>query len=639
MYYYEGTNPMDRSDGISAGENYVGSPLYNQTLQERGDLLVKYYSNIGSDDPKKSKFPLPRSLFYDAAKLDPSVKQAEKYGLFTFYSFDGSGGPNFYLDQYYLSERSEYNKLISSPQSKNPTAGQLVKDSDLARLLDSGKDSETLPNNNPIKGGVHAPYYWKDFVYCKYYGTIPNNRLITLRRFSGAVLDNFSLPAGLRTPENLKLGVGVPVAQAVTWFGGNTGNSLNSLIGFSTGLEWDTESIEPERVQKAFGDGLLNSVAFDVLSDLVSQVGGGNGTADKVTDEQKKLGLEALATTLSPDKDQLTKDRYYKAFFDAVKSDTDGRFGILSEKIWVPVDVIKETSKRAFGLSFTWTDLILKFTYDLTSVGEVNSKAAMFDIIGNLLSIGTNYGNFLVPHIKYDSDYSALTFPGGDEGAKLFYTDLFSFVKTNLAKMFIAEDSSGTGVGGAQVDKPKAESFDKKLQELQNQLSDGKVDENEEELARELLGSIQSVFGEYAAAKWQAPMSLYSGAAIGEWHVVIGNPYNPIAMIGNLICKNVSVSFSDALGPDDFPTTVEASITLAHARPRERGEIESIFNRGDGRLYQTVKSTSSNAQTYNSEIDISGQVFNPLTIPNFFGGVDGDLPGVNGSVTFDDTEF
>ena len=637
MYYFSGTNPRDASDGISAGETYPGSSLYQETLQQRAYLQNSYLSNIGSDNLSKAKFGLPRSLFYDGAKLDPEVKQAEKYGLFMFYSFDGSGGTNFYLDQYYLSERSEYNKLISSPTSKNPTAAQLVRDSDASILLSDGKTSVEIQRNNPIRGGIHAPYYWKDFVYCKYYGTIPNNRLITLRRFSGPVLDNFSIPPGLKNAENLKRGVGMPVAQAVTWFGGNTGNTLSTLVGFSTGLAWDENvPIEAERIQKAFGDGLINSTAFETLSDLVSQAAG-NGADVKLREEEKKLGVEALATGLSPDREQLTRERYYKAFFDAVKTDTEGRFGILNEKIWVPVDVIKSTSKRDFGLDFSWSDLVLKFSYDLTSVGEVNSKAAMFDILGNLLSIGTNYGNFLTPYIRYNSEYSALTFPGGDAGAKLFYTDLNQFIFNNIQKMFISDNSSTTGVGGTTVDKPKVEGFETKLTALQADLNDGVIDNPE--LAKELFDAIQSVFGSRAAQEWQAPISMYSGAAIGEWHVVIGNPYNPIAMIGNLICKGVSIKFSDTLGPDDFPSGLEAEITVGHARPRERGEIESIFNRGDGRLYQSVQTTSSNAQTYNSAFDLSGQVLTSDTVPTFYNTTGEGLSGFGGSVTFEDLEL
>jgi hypothetical protein len=51
---------------------------------------------------------------------------------------------------------------------------------------------------------------------------------------------------------------------------------------------------------------------------------------------------------------------------------------------------------------------------------------------------------------------------------------------------------------------------------------------------------------------------------------------------------------------------------------------------------QTCALPISNAQTYGSEVDLSGQVFNPFTIPTFFGDLDGKLPGENGAVTFDD---
>ena len=88
-----------------------------------------------------------------------------------------------------MNKRSEYNRNISTPQSKNPTAAQLVADTAAYSplLLASGDSSSA---GSPIKGGVHAPYYWKDFIYCKYYGTIPNNRLITLRRFPYPCTDN-----------------------------------------------------------------------------------------------------------------------------------------------------------------------------------------------------------------------------------------------------------------------------------------------------------------------------------------------------------------------------------------------------------------------------------------------------------------
>ena len=632
MYYYQGEN--DPSNGTTAGEFVVGSSVTEQLLNERGRAIVSRYSNIGADNPAKSQHPLPRSLFYDAAKLDPDVKQAEKYGLFMFYSFGGGGG-NAYLDQYYLSERSEYNRIISPPESKNPTAAQLVADTAAYSplLLASG---DSISAGSPIKGGPNAPYYWKDFVYSKYYGTIPNNRLITLRRFASPVLDNFSLPKGLQTPENLKKGVGMPVAQAVTWFGGKSGNTLSSLIGFSTGLNWGPEDVNADRIQKAFGDGLLNSTAYDILTNLATTFAGGEG-GEKVKDENFKTGLEAIANALSPEGDELTRNKFFKAFFDAAKDDEGGRMGILSERIWVPVDVIKSTKKRELGLTFTWDDLTITFSYDLTSVGEVNTKAALFDILGNLLSIGTNYSNFLSPYIRYDSSYSALTWPGGDRGAKQFWTDPQSFILENFSKMFTGSKPSAKVIGHTTVDEGALNSFKEDLEKLQTIIQEGRLEEESSSaLVQKVFKGIKSGMANLAVAAWQAPLSLYTGAPIGEWHVVIGNPYNPIAMIGNLICTDVTITFGDSLGPDDFPSTLDAVFTLSHGRDRERGEIESIFNQGDGRFYQSVKSTAANAQTYNTVVGLDGTVSTNENLNNFYSTDDGGVAGSNGTFTLGD---
>ena len=564
-------------------------------------IIVSNDSNIGADNPSKT-FPSPRSLFYDGAKLDPGVKNAEKYGLFMFYSF-GSGEGNEFKDQYYLSEQPKYNRRISSVASKNPTAESLVSNTrELSELPESS--GSVNRNSYNIIGGMHAPYYWKDFIYCKYYGTVPNNRMITLRRFPSPVHDNFSVPRALETPENIKKGVGTPVAQAVTWFGGKTGNSLSSLINFSTGLSWENQPIDEQRIQKAFGDKLIGSVPYDQVLKFLNE-SGGSAISGKVDEILNKTGTEAVATIANPSSDKIIQARQFRAFFNAVKEDST-RFGVLGEKIWVPVDVIKSTSKRAVGLDFTWEDLVLKFSYDLTSAGEVNTKAAMFDILGNLLSIGTNYGNFLSPYTLLDSEFQSLGFPGGAEGLKLFYTNFEEFIKTTYSGIMLGGEDE-TPTAGQDTLKAKLDELNNDLIKLQEDLKDdGNLSSTGEKLLKKISKGIESQNAEAAATDWQAPLSLYTGAPIGDWHVVIGNPYNPIAMIGNLICTDVKISFSETLGPDDFPTTIDADITLQHARPRERGEIESIFNRGDGRLYQSVASTSANAQTTINVTDNTG---------------------------------
>lgn len=625
------------------GTNIPGQPINRNAYPElrvnnEATSINNRLSNIGGDNPAKYKFPLPRTLFYDAALLDPGIKEAEKYGLFMFYSFGGGEGAN-YLDQYYLSERHQYNRRISSAESKNPTAFKLVQDTaTYSSLLGGGGDSEHL-NGNPIIGKTSAPYYLKDFIYCKYYGTIPNNRLLTLRRFSSPVLDNFSLPRGITDPENQKKGIGIPLAQAVTWFGGKSGNSLPEIINFGTGLKWEDAPVERDRIQSLFGDGLLNSELLKKLISLVSEVGGTSTSAisELFNDQSQLNALDSYATSISDVGDQLISARYYSAFRDAIKSEPE-RFGILAERIWVPVDVIESTKRREIGLSFTWEPITLKFTYDLSSAGEVNSKAALFDIIGNLLSLTTNYGNFITPFIKYDSEYAALTFPRGEEGAREYLTDIESFL-VNTKNLYLDRETDVTPtVGGSELNKSVLEKRQEELGILNNALLGEGLKSEESGIIKSAIKAIQAGLGTFAAEQWQAPISLYSGAPIGEWHLVVGNPYNPIAMMGNLICTGCDINFGESLGPDDFPTTIEASITVSHARDRERGEIESIFNRGDGRLYQSVKSTSANGQTFNSVYDVNGAVFNSETGFNFLNPSTG-LPGSQGSVFGEQVEF
>jgi hypothetical protein len=87
----------------------------------------------------------------------------------------------------------------------------------------------------------------------------------------------------------------------------------------------------------------------------------------------------------------------------------------------------------------------------------------------------------------------------------------------------------------------------------------------------------------------QGIRSLLTGEPVGEWHVTIGAPHNPIMMIGNLICTNCKIELGDEMGPDDFPIEIKATITLEHGMPRDRVGIESMFNKGRGRFYSLPK--------------------------------------------------
>ena len=61
---------------------------------------------------------------------------------------------------------------------------------------------------------------------------------------------------------------------------------------------------------------------------------------------------------------------------------------------------------------------------------------------------------------------------------------------------------------------------------------------------------------------------------------------NPIAMVGNLTLQDTKMKLTGPLGKDDFPSVLEVELTLKPGRPRDKSDIESMFNGGRGRLYQ-----------------------------------------------------
>lgn len=593
--------------------------------------ITQKYSNLGSDNPFKG--PTARSLFYEGAKRTPG-----KYGQFLFYSF-GSLENNF-IDAYYRSELPKYNKKISSLDSKNPSAGFLVRETD--RLRSQGESSILNTNGfngkfeRSIIGGLSAPYFWKDFLYCKYYGAIPNNYMVTLRRFPNPTLDNFSMPDRIKsTGVYLTEGLGRPVAQAVTWMGGNTGNTIKALTQFSTGIKWDVKNqSDVPIVQEAFSKGAFLDKPYGMLNDALGKI---SPEATQVTDWLAK-SLESAALVFDPNNTTVENDREFK-LRDLAKT----KGGILSEFIWTSVDTISTTYMRGRGLPFTWGGqnvMSLVFEYELTSVGEVNTKAAMLDLMANLLSIGTNYGNFLTPNFRYQSNFPAIGFPGGDKGLEDFYRDPLTWFATYGEQVLngFSVTASSTGAtdpngGQGQITRtiftaggntPAGNAQSAEIQSALAVISEnGNLNESGKigAAAKAIQKAVGGTKGAEAAnrflknmltpdliAKYQVPMAFFTGAPIGEWHLTVGNPCNPIALIGNLLCDGVAIEFGETLGPDDFPTHMKATFTLRHGRDRERGEIESIFNRGDGRLYQSSLPTSSTMQSNDAVADTAGNV-------------------------------
>ena len=83
--------------------------------------------------------------------------------------------------------------------------------------------------------------------------------------------------------------------------------------------------------------------------------------------------------------------------------------------------------------------------------------------------------------------------------------------------------------------------------------------------------------------------------------MTVGNPLDPIAMMGNMAVTKTSVQFGDALGYDDFPTEIKFTVDLEHCMPRDNAQIENMFNGAKGRFYSFTDGDVLNAyKTINS---------------------------------------
>lgn len=427
--------------------------------------------------------------------------------------------------------------------------------------------------------------------------------------------DNLSLPEKIKNTDAFKVqGAGRPVAQAVTWWGGNTGNTLDGVIGFNTGMVWNEKTQETLVKQGGFNQGIFK---------LLKNTGSLYGIGENVTADAFANAIDLAASASDSGFQESVAARRNAALRD--KAVDEG--GPLSDFIWVSVDTVNRTLLRGQGLKGMYESFTLNFHYELTSVGEVNTKAALVDIIGNLLALCTNYGNFLTPEVRYDNGFPAIGFPGGDEGLAKFYADPVAWVKT-LIKYSLDPtqttngDPTAEAVVGTLNSVTRAKNY---LTQTVEQLASGNKTATDlldgSEASNFLLAAMTKSFIDTVVL----PMSVLTGAPTGEWHLVVGNPCNPVAMIGNLVCEDLKISFGDTLGPDDFPTEITATIRLKQARERERGEIESMFNRGEGRLYQSVAPVYSNSQSIGAFGTTQGQVIttdpNDTTVAygNFYG--------------------
>ena len=380
------------------------------------------------------------------------------------------------------------------------------------------------------------PYKYQDFVFCKWWQKIPNNYMVTLRRYPFPVSDAVTSPQEARN--EIPLDKLYPISTMVTYLGEDSGNKISAIVGpIETGLKWKEVKADVWEVTQTTEPASVNNPAPGLGKVFGFMSGGAAGAKTQ----------RAPMTPIDPYSN-----------------------GPYVNKILGPVNVIDKVMARDRGMEFKH-EINLVFEYSVRSIGGINTKAAGLDILANILLMTSASAPFwggmnrFAPHVGVGAldpflggnAGRAAWMRGDPEGFFSALKDQFTSILSNVSDLF--SKISADPIGGLKDIASKGAS---EFMKLNTTAARGQVS------------------GLHA---------LLTGAPTGEWHMQVGSPFNPLMMIGNLICTKAKIEFSDELGPDDFPTEIKATVTLEHGMPRDKDGIESMFNYGQGRIYALPK--------------------------------------------------
>lgn len=413
------------------------------------------------------------------------------------------------------SKSEHYNK-IDQKTLQNPTASRIIE----------------LTNTGTTVG---YSYDYKDFALSKYFGKIPNNMMITLRRFAFPTPDDIVSPQAV-DKNNQKIEITQPpIAKAITYLGETPGNTLADILKFSHGFNWKEAEAQVQELQ--------------------SQRGARSGAVGEFINNSSLLSAAANAAA--------GRDAYDSAV-NRANAGFDAFSNTYPNHVFGPLNVIKQVMVREQGLTFE-QEFTLKFEFELRELGGANPKILMLDQLANLMALTYNNAPFWGGDVRYIGDGS-VTSPLGD---------LKHLKSGNYGSFFgsVVEDLKGMG----------AAIFD----DVSNSENIFKGIGNSKFLNNILGGGLQKLLNSPQGG--QAAASLLTGDPTGQWHLTLGNPLNPIMVLGNLICTNTEINFEGAMGVQDFPEKLVMTVSLKPGRPRDKAEIESMFNAGRGRFYVQPK--------------------------------------------------
>ena len=462
-------------------------------------------------------------------------------------------------------------KVNLAPQSKNIDLSDCSIDT-LVKL--SEQRATSLVGGACISELGVAKYRYIDFMFCRDLGKIPNNHLLTLRKFTRPVGDNINtrLPKS-DTPYNFNQSM--DVGRLVTWFG-NGDNKLEDIIKYNyvaTFKQFDSKIQPVDSQEDEESTGIIGKMVNTInprYNQAMSQ--GRTGAHNFIS----QLGGRYLSTS-------------FANFGRGGQYERHEIFGMYDHhKVYEPKNTIQSTHVYEGKLTFS-QEFTIKFSYKLRAYDNINPRAAFLDLIGNILAVTYRSGTFWGGSRMFRG---APPNKVGTAKVNAFLDrtfDTLGGIGNNLLSGNL--DIGGTlgSIWGA-VKQIASDAFNTaKSLALGNTSTKGKS-------PLQVIGAIVKHTGLWSGVQGMiknglgrpavyALDSLLTGDNVGLWHLTIGNPRNPIMSIGNLIIDKSEITQSGPLGLDDFPTDLMVSVSLKHGRPRDSAEIQKMYTKGSGPIY------------------------------------------------------
>lgn len=496
-------------------------------------------------------------------------------------------------------------KVNLAPQSKNIDLSDCSIDT-LVKLSEQRATSLIGKKEAISELGV-AKYRYIDFMFCRDLGKIPNNHLLTLRKFTRPVGDNINtrLPKS-DTPYNFNQSM--DVGRLVTWFG-NGDNKLEDIIKYNyvaTFKPLDSKIQPVDSKEDEESTGIIGKMVNTInprYNQAMSQ--GRTGSHNFIS----QLGGRYLSTSFARG-GQYERHEIFTPYDQ--------------HKVYEPKNTIQSTHVYEGKLTFS-QEFTIKFSYKLRAYDNINPRAAFLDLIGNILAVTYRSGTFWGGSRMFRG---APPNKVGTAKVNAFLDrtfDTLGGIGNNLLSGNL--DIGGTlgSIWGA-VKQIASDAFNTaKSLALGNTSTKGKS-------PLQVIGAIVKHTGLWSGVQGMiknglgrpavyALDSLLTGDNVGLWHLTIGNPRNPIMSIGNLIIDKSEITQSGPLGLDDFPTDLMVSVSLKHGRPRDSAEIQKMYTKGSGPIYTPLgakaasnfyKLTSTNysADITKDKNDTENSVFN-----------------------------